>query len=261
MVIESTFWCSKDKYMLHVTARFYAELNDFLPQAKRGKDFLFTLPDLQPVNDFLRSNGVSPARVDLVLCNGHSVPLDHTIADGDRLSCFPVFETFDIRSVTKIRTTPLRVPRFILDVHLGKLASFLRMLGFDTQYSPDIQDDTLLSVSLNEERTLLSKDRDLIHHESLTHCYHVLSDDPREQIVEVVHRFDLYGSFAPFTRCIRCNTLLERVEKENIIDRIPPKIREYYDEFTYCGSCDHIFWKGSHYEKMMEMVEEIRRGR
>jgi uncharacterized protein with PIN domain len=247
--------------MPHVTARFYAELNDFLLHAKRGKDILLTFPDSQHINDFLCSNGIPPAHVDLVLCNGRSVTLDHTLEDGDRLSCYPVFESFDIRSVTKIRTTPLRIPRFIVDVHLGKLASFLRMLGFDTQYFPDIQDDQLLSISLKEERTLLSKDRNLLHHESLTRCYCVLSDDPREQIVEVVHRFDLFSSFIPFSRCIRCNTLLERVEKEKIIDRIPPEIRQFYDEFFYCSRCDQIFWKGSHYEKMKVFVEEIKRER
>jgi uncharacterized protein with PIN domain len=138
------------------------------------------------------------------------------------------------------------------------MASFLRMLGFDTLYFPDTKDDQLLSISLNEGRTLLSKDRQLLHHESLTRCYCVLSDDPREQIAEVVHRFDLFSSFLPFTRCIRCNTLLERVEKENIIDRIPPKVRQYYDEYFYCSPCDHIFWKGTHYEKMREFVEELR---
>jgi uncharacterized protein with PIN domain/sulfur carrier protein ThiS len=244
--------------MLRVTARFYAELNDFLPPARRGKDTLFTLPDSQQINDFLSSNGIPPANVDLFLCNGRSVTLDHALKDGDRVSCYPVFETFDIRSVTKIRTIPLRIPRFILDVHLGKLASFLRMLGFDTLYFPDTKDDQMLSISLEEERTLLSKDRDLLHHESLIRGYHVLADDPREQIAEVVHRFDLFASFSPFTRCIRCNTLLEPVEKEKIIDRIPPKVRQYYDEYFYCCLCDHIFWKGSHYEKMKLFVEEIR---
>ncbi len=246
--------------MSQIIVRFYAELNDFLPQEQKRKDNLYSVENSQHISDFFRSIGIPPENVDLVLLNGRSVTLHEALSDGDRLSCYPVFESFDIRDVTRIRSMPLRQPRFILDVHLGKLASFLRMLGFDTLYKPDVTDGQLLDISLNEERALLSKDRELLHHESLIRSYRVFSDDPSEQLTEVLHRFDLYSSTSPFSRCIRCNTLLEPVQKEEIIGRLPPKVQLYYDEFFYCRLCDQIFWKGSHYEKMRSFIDRIIRG-
>jgi uncharacterized protein with PIN domain len=240
-----------------ITVRYYAELNDFLPQDKRGYDGLYTIGDNQSISDFFSSIGVTPEKVDLILLNGRSVALHEKLCDGDRLSCYPVFESLNIRDTTRIRPVPLRQPRFILDVHLGKLASFLRMMGFDTLYRPDAADSQLLDISLNEERTLVSKDKELLHHDLLTRGYRVLSDDPREQLVELLHRFDLYSCVSPFSRCIRCNTLLESIQKEKIISRLPPKVQLYYDEYFYCKTCDQIFWKGSHYEKMRAFINGI----
>ncbi|MGD0339491.1 MAG: Mut7-C RNAse domain-containing protein [Bacteroidota bacterium] len=243
--------------MSYVTVRFYAELNDFLPQERRGKETLYASQDGQQISDFLNSNNIPHENVDLILRNGKSVALHETLNDGDRLSCYPIFESLDIRDVTRIRSMPLRQPRFVLDVHLGKLASFLRMLGFDTLYDSGVTDTQLLDISVKEERTLLSKDRELLKNETLTRGYRVLSDDPREQIEEILHRFDLFSSTSPFSRCIRCNTPLEPIRKEKIVDRLPLKVQQFYDEFFYCDKCDQIFWKGSHYEKMRSFIDGI----
>jgi len=243
--------------MPKIIGRFYAELNDFLPRESRFRDALYSVPDGQHLSDFLSSNGVPAGTVDLILCNGTPVSFQHVLSDGDRLSFYPVFESFDIHTVSAVRAKPLRDPRFILDVQLGKLASFLRMLGFDTLYYPDSNESLLLSISLNDGRTLLSRDKDLLRNESLTRRYRVVSDQPREQTAEVIHRFDLASSVSPFTRCIRCNTLLEHVEKNDIINRLPPKVQSCYTEFFFCPHCDRLFWKGSHYETMKRFVEEL----
>lgn len=243
--------------MSQVIARFYAELNDFLSPERRGKDIIFTFQEGEQIFGFLHSIGVPPEKVDLILLNGASVGLYDRLKNNDRLSCYPVFESFDIRNVTRIRPMPLRRPTFAVDAHLGKLATFLRLLGFDTVYQPGITDDKLLDISLADERAILSKDRRLLEHRSITRGYRVLSDDPREQLGEVLHRFDLYSSVSPFTRCLRCNTLFETILKETIIDRLPLKVQQFYDEFYYCRQCDQVFWKGSHYQKMKVFVDDI----
>ncbi len=90
--------------------------------------------------------------------------------------------------------------------------------------------------------------------------YYVRETDPERQVVEVLRRFDLIGALAPFRRCLRCNGLLAPVRKEEVADRLPPKTRQYYDEFQRCQACGRIYWPGSHYQRMLRFVERVRQG-
>jgi uncharacterized protein with PIN domain len=159
--------------------------------------------------------------------------------------------------VLRLRPAPLREPRFVLDTHLGKLAGYLRLLGFDTLYRNDYDDATLAHISHDERRTLLTRDRGLLKRSMVTHGYYVRETDPQRQVVEVLRRFDLHRSIAPFRRCLRCNGLLQTVDKATVGDRLPPKTHEYYDEFHVCGQCGHIYWKGSHYRHLLDFVERF----
>jgi hypothetical protein len=245
--------------MSTVVLRFYAELNDYLPHSRRAVTFPLEIQRNSLVGNIIESMGVPATEVDLVLVNGRSVPFDHPVHEGDRISVYPVFESFDISPVQHVRERPLRSPRFVLDVHLGKLATYLRLLGFDVLYSPIYNDDELMSISLLERRTLLSKDRRLIQHPSLTHAYLVRDSQPRDQAVEILRRFDLHSLIHPFIRCLACNTLLHRVEKEDVAGRLPPRVKEAFDEFFLCTYCDRVYWKGSHYEGMKAWVDELKR--
>ena len=232
--------------------RFYAELNDFLQPAQRFRDFSFSFESDSELRRSLQSLGVPTELVDLVLVNGESAEFSCTLHDGDRISVFPVFESFDITPLLKVRETTLRRVRFVLDVHLGKLARSLRMLGFDSLYRSDYTDRQLLAVSENEGRVLLSRDRALLLEPSLVRGYCVKSDDPVLQLAEVVERFDLSRAAHPFTRCMCCNMCLLRVPKEQIAHRLPPRVAENFDEFQTCPECHRIYWKGSHFLRMRE---------
>jgi len=245
--------------MATVFLRFYAELNDHVPPERRATTVPCTINEGARIGQVIEGSGVPASEVDLVLVNGRSVPFDHPAREGDRISVYPVFESFDITPVLQVRDIPLRTPRFVLDVHLGKLASYLRLLGFDVLYSPAYNDDELMSISLHEGRTLLSKDRRLVRHPSLTHAYLVRANHSREQAGEVVTRFDLFSSIHPFIRCLSCNTLLRTVEKEDVSDRLPPRVGKAFSEFFLCTSCDRVYWKGSHYEGMKRWIEDLRR--
>ena len=241
--------------MTLVSVRLYAELNDHLPPEGRMKAFPVTVPPPGSVRELFSVIPVPEEKVELVLVNGQSVDLDHKVQDGDTISVYPVFESFDIAPLVKLRDHPLRESRFVLDTHLGKLATYLRMLGFDALYRSDYHDEELLAISINEGRILLSRDRELISSEHLTRAYRVCGTDPHAQVREVVDRFDLRGSLRPFIRCMRCNTLLQPVGKEAILERLPPRIQEMYDEFQICPSCDRVYWKGSHYGRMSEFIQ------
>jgi uncharacterized protein with PIN domain len=179
------------------------------------------------------------------------------VQNGDRISVYPVFESLDVSSLTRLRPEPLREPRFVLDTHLGKLAHYLRLLGFDTLYDNGYEDDELAQISSREKRILLTRDRGLLKRSIVTHGYCVRGTNPRRQLTEVLRRFDLFEVVQPFRRCIRCNGLLEPVSKEAILHRLPPKTPEYYDEFRRCQACDQIYWKGSHFQRMQQFVERV----
>jgi uncharacterized protein len=243
-----------------ISVRCYAELNDYLPVSRRGREFELTIEPPVPmtVERIIRALGIPESEVDVVLRDGESVSFSTIVDPGRHLSLFPVFESFDISGVTKLRNGPLRNPRFILDVHLGKLASFMRMMGYDALYQPGYNDDELVSISMHEERALLSKDRALLTHRMLTRAYHVNAIHPRDQLIEVLARFHLTGLAAPFTRCIVCNTTLQTIPKDAAENRLPPRVSEAFHEFFYCGYCDRIYWKGSHYERMRKFIDAVR---
>jgi uncharacterized protein len=240
-----------------ISVRCYAELNDRLPVNRRQRTFPQTCPPHARIEDLLRALAISADAVDLVLVNGVSTGLLHPLSEGDLVSLYPVFESFDIRPVTKVRNGVLRKPSFILDVHLGKLAHLLRMLGFDTLYRNDYTDPLLVALSARESRTLLSKDRALVAQDAVQRGMVIRSQNPRTQLLEVMDRFDLYREAHPFTRCLECNTPLTAVRKELIEEQLPPVVRAQYEEFNRCIECGRVYWKGSHFARMEAYAREI----
>jgi uncharacterized protein with PIN domain len=237
--------------------RFYEELGDFLPRDRRRCSFIHQFHGTPAVKDRIEALGVPHTEVDLILVNGESVNFAYQVQDGDRISVYPVFESLDITPALRVRPRPLREPRFVLDTHLGKLAGYLRLLGFDTLYRNDYDDATLARISSREQRILLTRDRGLLKRSVVTHGCHLWETAPERQLAEVLRRLDLYRAIAPFRRCMRCNGLLAPVPKEAVLDRLAPKTRLYYDEFRRCQACDRVYWKGSHYEHMQRFVARL----
>jgi uncharacterized protein with PIN domain len=237
--------------------RFYAELNDFLPPFRRMVPFAHSFGSSGSVKDMIEALGVPHTEVDLILVNGDSVDFSYAVQDGDYISVYPVFESIDITPLLRLRPEPLRETRFVLDTHLGRLAGFLRMMGFDTLYRSDNQDKELVRISTSERRLLLTRDRGLLKRKAVTRGYFVRETEPRHQLAEVLRRFDLHGSIAPFARCLRCNGLLQTAEKQLIQGRLPPKTKQYFEEFRRCEACDRIYWKGSHFQRMQRFIEHV----
>jgi uncharacterized protein with PIN domain len=235
--------------------RFYAELNDFLPRERRFTEFPYRFLDIATVKDRIESFGVPHTEVDLILVNSESVDFAHRVRDGDRVSVYPVFEALDVSGVTRLRPEPLRTPRFVLDTHLGRLAAYLRMLGFDALYRNSYTDEELVAVSVRERRILLTRDLGLLKRSAVTHGSFVRETDVRRQTVEVVERFHLARLARPFSRCLRCNALLQQREKAEVLHRLPEKTAALHSEFRNCPECGRVFWKGSHYRRMQQWLE------
>ena len=246
--------------MAHAQLRFYEELNDFLAPELRKREFTHDFERHTSVKDMIESFGVPHTEVEIILVNGRSVDFSHIVQDGDRISVYPVFESLDVSPLIRLRPEPLRTPKFVLDANLGRLARYLRLLGFDCLYENDFEDAFVARISSEQQRTVLTRDRALLQHRIITHGYFVRAVRPRLQVPEVLSRFDLYRLVAPFSRCIRCNGVLQDVDKATIEDRLEPKTRKYFDTFRMCTSCGQVYWQGSHYERAMRLVDDWCRG-
>lgn len=228
------------------TARFafFGALNDLLPRERRGKEILLTFAPHQSVKHLIEALGIPHVEVGTITANGQPVSWDYRPQDGDRIEVTPAHGWEG-------------EARFVLDNHLGRLAAYLRMLGFDTLYRNDYRDEELAALLAEDSRILLTRDRRLLMRKVVRYGYCLRSLDPLEQLREVIRRFDLLRQARPFHRCLRCNHPLEQVEKSAILDRLEPKTKVYYEEFVRCPVCDQIYWQGSHFERMQAMLSEI----
>ncbi len=242
---------------INTTIRFYEELNDYLSEDIRRQDILIDTKEGNSVGELIYSFGVACAAVDLILVNGHSANFDYILQDNDQISVYPVFERFNITSVSLIENSPLRNLKFICDDHLGRLAKYLRMLGFDTLYNNDYDHNILISLSNSHNRILLSRDKKLLLNKKITRRYLVKQAEPGEQVREVLEYFDLKKNITPMSRCLECNGVVQQVPEESVKHRIEKYIIEINDEFTECKGCGKIFWKGSHYDSMMKRIRKI----
>jgi uncharacterized protein with PIN domain len=199
--------------------------------------------------------GVPHTEVHLILANSEPVDFSYLVQDEDRFSVYPTFRSIDISSVTgEVSRSPHEI-KFVLDIHLGRLMAYLRMLGFDALYPEDYRDEELARLSSTEQRILLTRDLGLLKRSVVTYGYYVRDTDPEQQLIEILKNFDLFDRIEPFHRCLDCNGLLEPVEKEAINNLIPPNTQKYYDEFRHCTACGKIYWKGSHYQRMQRLID------
>jgi len=236
-------------------------LNDFLPADRRKTAFIHTFTRRASIKDMIESFGVPHTEVELIIVNGRSVDFSHIVTDQDHISVYPVFESIDIRPLLRLRPAPLRCPTFVLDTQLGRLARYLRLLGFDSLYRNDYHDDEIARISSEQHRILLTRDRRLLQRSIITHGYFVRATDPLQQVDEVLKRLDLYNDIEPLSRCIRCNGILTEVDKDAVIERLEPKTKRYFNQFRICRDCDQIYWKGSHFSKMIALIDGFRNQR
>ena len=147
-------------------------------------------------------------------------------------------------------------PKFIADCHLGKLAKYLRLMGVDTLFFPHIEDNKLITIANQEKRIILTRDR-LLSQRKNAPVFFLEPTDTKMQLHILIEHYKLKEHTAPFSRCIVCNTPLQVIEKEKIIDDLPEKVKKHFDFFEYCPTCDRIYWKGDHYRHMMEFLAQV----
>jgi len=235
-----------------VTVRCHGALNDFLPRAQRGRPMTLPWSAHETVKHLVEVAGVPHPEIAALSVNGAPASFSDRVAPGAVIDIYPPEEI-------PPGGLPLRPPlaelRFACDVHLGRLAAYLRMLGFDTLYRNDQSDVELAESARAEERVLLTRDLRLLMRRAVVYGAFVRATDPEAQVREVARRYDLRAGARPFRRCIRCNGLTAPVAKAAILDQLQPKTRRYYDEFWRCQACGQIYWRGSHVQRMQEVID------
>ncbi|KPK57621.1 MAG: twitching motility protein PilT [Gammaproteobacteria bacterium SG8_31] len=238
--------------------RFYEELNDFLPPARRKKNFTYRFRGTPSVKDTIEAIGVPHTEIDLILVDGRSVEFDQTLRGGERVAVYPMFERLDISPVNRLRPAPLRETRFVVDVHLGTLARYLRLLGFDTVWRNDLADPEIIQCALAESRIILTRDLGILKDGRVTHGYWLRTTDAMGQVDEVMQAFDLGTQLAPYTRCMECNGILATLPRRQAATRVPLQVFLVYRDFKRCNDCGRVFWPGSHQRRLEAVIARAR---
>lgn len=249
--------------MASIELQVHAELNDFLPPPRRRRPLYPCLDRRTSIKDLIEAQGIPHPEINVIVVDGVSVGFDYRLdpAEGAprRLDVYPWSQTPALVRVHHLRPRPALPPRWVLDVHLGRLAGYLRLLGFDCRYRNDMHDAELAACSAEESRVLLTRDRRLLMRRCITLGHYVRADAPRRQLEEICAAFDLHDHFAPFTRCSHCNGRLVAVPKTQVLHRLEPLTRRHVTHFLRCRDCDRLYWHGSHLPRMRELVASLHR--
>ncbi|HEV2046694.1 MAG TPA: Mut7-C RNAse domain-containing protein [Chthoniobacterales bacterium] len=239
-----------------VRLTFHGDLAFFLKH-KAGRTIERHLGERTSVKDVIESSGVPHPEVDLILVNGQPVDFAAILTQDVEVDVYPPNET---RSplFPENRLQVRHIEKFVADGHLGKLVRDLRLLGIDVAYDRDAEDRQLLNAAQADNRAILTRDRRLLMHSSVRHGYYLRSQNPLEQTVEALRRFDLFSMLTPFTRCLHCNASLKQVAKTEVFEQLEPLTKIYYEQFRRCTGCGQIYWSGSHFEKLEARIAEIR---
>ncbi len=219
-------------------------------------------PRRTSLKDLVESFGVPHTEVAALALNDQPATFETLIEplDNDRclIKAWPARGSSEMLAGYALQPPRPRPARFVLDVHLGRLARYLRLLGFDVCWRNDFEDTELADMSALQSRILLTRDRRLLYRRQIVHGYFVRSEDPAQQVEEVCHRYALHDEMAPFRRCARCNGLLASVDKASVASRLEARTLLYYNDFYRCARCRHVYWQGSHFTRMSAWIEALK---
>lgn len=244
--------------MTTMTLVFHGDLSNLLYKRLCGQRTVqYTLDRRASIKDIIESLGVPHTEVYRLLRQSNDIEFAYIANDGDQIEVLPFTAPTDLFSATVLRPQPLSSIAFAVDVNVGKLASLLRLLGFDTVFPRNLSDSLLADLAAREGRILLTKDCGLLRRKNVVHGRLVRAIFPEDQAAEIVNLYDLTGQCKPFSRCMACNGLLEPVAKEKVLARLEPLTKKYYNEFTQCSHCARIYWPGSHRIRMQTLLNKF----
>lgn len=218
------------------------DLRLFLRPRYRPGPVLIPCDGVSSLGHLVQSLGVPLTEVGSLTVNGVTAEPRYRPAEGDR-----------VRVDAMPRPQQLPDPRFVLDVHLGTLARRLRLLGVDSAYANDADDDALVDQANVERRALLTQDRGLLFRRTLWTAGYVRGAKPDDQLADVLDRFA--PPLAPWTRCVACNGMLSPVSKADVDSVLLPGTKRTYRSFSRCADCDQVYWRGAHSDRLQAIID------
>ena len=151
--------------------------------------------------------------------------------------------------------------KFIVDSNVGKLAKWLRMMGYDTLFFDGHNDSDMVSKALSEGRVILTRDTQIVKRRVVTRgqlkVILITSDDPERQMRQVIDTLNLDSQLRPFTICLECNQPLEERSREQVEDLVPPYVFKTQSQYMECPACHRIYWRGTHWRAMTKKLEKF----
>ncbi|MBC3541617.1 Mut7-C RNAse domain-containing protein [Rufibacter sediminis] len=236
---------------------FHGSLNDFLPRHEKGKWQAYSFTGAPALKDALEAVGVPHPEIGRICQNGSEAGFQEALLRHAQVEVFPVVSEKGSQTPGPLQVSVPTPPTFVLDVHLGKLARYLRLLGFDTLYETSYDDQTIARLAQQGQRIVLTRDIGLLKQKIIQWGYWLRSQQWEEQLREVMIRYGLKDQLQPFTRCMACNGEIGEVSKETVLPLLPPKTRLYFHVFYQCQSCHRVYWKGSHYDRMQSFLAQF----
>ncbi len=246
--------CEDFRIVLH----FHGDLSFFVRRRPGAPIVERQLREKTSIKDAIGACGVPHPEIDLIVANDQPVNFAWLLQSAATIHVFPVPAPAGLFPDARLQRRGQR--RFVADGHLGKLTRDLRLLGVDVAYASDASDPELVALAATDDRALLTRDRPLLMHAAVRDGYYPRSQSAEEQTREVIKRFELRSAIAPFTRCLRCNGVLARVEKGEVIEQLEPLTKIYYHTFRRCPDCGQLYWGGSHFEKLQARIDRLLAG-
>jgi uncharacterized protein len=234
-------------HMPRSTARFrvHGELRELV---LAGQPLERAVDGTSTVKHLVEELGIPHTEYGEVRVNGVPSHGGHRVQDGDVVDVYPV----------EPPAPPVSEPRFVLDVHLGTLARYLRLLGFDTGYDNHSGDEDLLARAAAEGRMLLTRDRGLLRRRVITDARLVRGTDPLGQLIDLVRRLRLGGWIRPYTRCTSCNGVLVPVRRADVGPLVAPGTLREHEKFAACAACGKVYWQGAHHARISGLIAAAR---
>lgn len=246
----------------HLLLTFHSNIKDLLYHTFRQDPVVrYPLSRNASIKDIIEALGIPHTEIGSIEKNLIQLDFSYIPQPGDRLDISPIGAGTGATEPSVLRPRPPKPYCFMVDINVARLTGLLRMAGFDTLSVLDLADlkskRDIAETSSSLGRILLSRDKELLKHREVTFGRLVRAQDPESQLYEIITLYNLQDKLSPFSRCMKCNTILVEVAKQSVLHRLEPLTEKYYDSFKRCGSCSSIYWRGSHHQKMLKLLEPI----
>ncbi len=241
---------------MEIDISFHAMLRPLLTTSLRHQETIaHNIGRRTSIKDVIESFDIPHTEIGSILVNGNAVDFSWLPYPGDHIQVSPLGIPVDPCRASLLRPNPFPHLRFLVDVNVAKLRTYLHMIGMDTLYEPDLTDSELARLAVQKQCIVLSRDRGLLRRKIIDHGHLIRSQNPTKQLAEVLTYYGLQNKINPFSRCIHCNNVLQPIAKKDILNNLEPLTKKYYDDFSHCRACNRIYWPGSHREGMEQTLK------